>query len=332
MLESPPPQMRMKPVEKEPDYPMCMTFFRPLNLCVFALSGDLVIYKLKWSCSRKVFTQVATHKFSQPPENKYNELLPTSLVCALHKVTGKLLVCVALQTSRQAKAEHFNHYLVVYELDQHTNYQLTELKRIRAKQPNITKVIYHEDCGLLMGCFRGYIELFDPTTFESTGRWTGSTLPPRPNELDPKTPKQKDKKYETTVDCLDYSSVLDLVAFGGLHGVGFLDSRTMRFKCLHQPHLNEVHGVHFYDQQMQLCSMSVDGELALWDAQKLTVLQTVRNRSNMIAREINTHCFNKEQGTFIMATTKLFTWQLSEDAAMRVESEQQHTVARDFLR
>lgn len=118
----------------------------------------------------------------------------------------------------------------------------------------------------------------------------------------------KENKFDTTVDCLDFSSQLDLIAFGGLHGVGFLDSRTMRFKSLNQPHTTEVHGVHFFDSQLQLCSMSMDGEVALWDAQKLSVIQTVRNRSNMIAREINTHCFNKEKGTFIMATTKLFLW------------------------
>lgn len=48
--------------------------------------------------------------------------------------------------------------------------------------------------------------------------------------------KKKQSKCEATVDCLDFSPALDLIAFGGLHGVGFLDSKTIRFKTLQQPH------------------------------------------------------------------------------------------------
>jgi hypothetical protein len=32
---------------KGPDYPMAMTFFKPLNLCVFGLLSSISIYKIK---------------------------------------------------------------------------------------------------------------------------------------------------------------------------------------------------------------------------------------------------------------------------------------------
>jgi len=78
--------------------------------------------------------------------------------------------------------------------------------------------------------------------------------------------KKKQSKCEATVDCLDFSPALDLIAFGGLHGVGFLDSKTIRFKNLQQPHQTEVSGVHFYDSELMMLSLAKDGEIALWDA------------------------------------------------------------------
>lgn len=92
---------------------MCMKFFKPLNLCVFALVSQIVIYKVKQSCAKKVFVQVASHRM-----DPQNEFICTALDVALHKVTGKVIVCVAIQTSKQFKPESFNHFVVVNEFDQ----------------------------------------------------------------------------------------------------------------------------------------------------------------------------------------------------------------------
>lgn len=67
-----------------------------------------------------------------------NEFIPTCLDVAMHKVTGKVIVCVAIQTSRQVKPEHFNHFVVVYEFDQTNSYQVKELARIKSKVLHIT--------------------------------------------------------------------------------------------------------------------------------------------------------------------------------------------------
>lgn len=80
-----------------------------------------------------------------------------------------------------------------------------------------------------------------------------------------------------------------------------------------------------------MLSLAKDGEIALWDAQKLSVLQIVRNKQYMIANTINSHSFCKLTGTMLMATTKVFKWKLEECLESRVMSEQQHAVARDFL-
>ena len=37
----------------QPSYPMCMTFFEPLNLCIFALVSDIVIYDIQQNGQKK---------------------------------------------------------------------------------------------------------------------------------------------------------------------------------------------------------------------------------------------------------------------------------------
>jgi len=82
-----------------------------------------------------------------------------------------------------------------------------------------------------------------------------------------------------TIDCLDYSAALDLIAFGGIHGqVGVLDSNTLSFKGIYEAHQNEVFSLSFYDLQNIMVTMSIEGEVALWDAQKMQIMQVVRNR------------------------------------------------------
>ncbi len=54
----------------------------------------------------------------------------------------------------------------------------------------------------------------------------------------------------TTIDCLDYSSELDLIAFGGNSGkIGVIDSVTLCFKGLYDAHTSEVVAVNFYDAE-----------------------------------------------------------------------------------
>ena len=70
------------------------------------------------------------------------------------------------------------------------------------------------------------------------------------NSKKSKNGEEKKSKYQVTIDCLDYSSELDLIAFGGIQGkVGVLDSQTLSFKGLFDAHLCEVTGLYFHDAQ-----------------------------------------------------------------------------------
>lgn len=66
---------------------------------------------------------------------------------------------------------------------------------------------------------------------------------------------------------MDYSKALDLIAFGGVSGgVGVLDSTTFSFKGYFPAHPTDVSALYFNDKELQLISMSNEGEIALWDA------------------------------------------------------------------
>ena len=157
---------------KEPEYPMAIEYYKPLDLCVFALVNYIAIFKVKQSCAKKVIHHVASHRI-----DKKKEHLPTSVAVAQHKTTGRVLVIAALQTNKQHLPGQFHHYIVVYEFDQNNDYAVKELARIRSRITHVTAVRYHEEVGLIMGCFRGYIEVFDPITFKSVGRWFNQINP-----------------------------------------------------------------------------------------------------------------------------------------------------------
>ena len=69
-----------------------------------------------------------------------------------------------------------------------------------------------------------------------------------------------------------------MIAFGGIQGkVGILDSITMQYKGLYDAHSSEVKSLSFNDSQSQMITISIEGEVALWNAQKMTIVQTIRH-------------------------------------------------------
>ena len=80
-----------------------------------------------------------------------------------------------------------------------------------------------------------------------------------------------------------------------------------------------------------MLTLTTDGEVSLWDAQKMSVLQTVRNKNYVPASKISSMAFFPPKGLMLLATSKVYKWVLQEDVNTRIQIDQQHTVARDFL-
>jgi len=59
-----------------------------------------------------------------------------------------------------------------------------------------------------------------------------------------------------------------------------------------------------------MITVSINGEVALWDAQKMQICQVVKNKNYMQANTISTSFFSKDAGVLILATSKVFKWNL----------------------
>ena len=62
-----------------------------------------------------------------------------------------------------------------------------------------------------------------------------------------------------------------------------------------------------------MMTVSSHGEVALWDSQKMEIVQTVRNQQYMQTKTISCTQFFKPTGTLLLATTKVSKWQLQTD-------------------
>ena len=62
-----------------------------------------------------------------------------------------------------------------------------------------------------------------------------------------------------------------------------MDSTTLQFKGMYNAHKCEVTGLYFQDSQHYLISMSIEGEISVWDAQRMVIVQVVRNKQYMQA-------------------------------------------------
>ena len=110
--------------------------------------------------------------------------------------------------------------LLIYEVDYLNGFKVTEyLKNGRRKinENLVTKILYKE-CGLILSCYRSYLELFDGIDFDSKMKWHSGQ-------------EGKVKASRATVDCFDHSSKLSIIVLGGISGDLFIiDSQTFALK------------------------------------------------------------------------------------------------------
>ena len=125
----------------------------------------LEIYEVKQSGARKVFKKVCTHQVDEK-----NGYLATHLDVSEHRVkSGHLLVVLAAKGSKMIGEDDNDNVIIILEIDYRNDFKVTENldcngARRRSPLPLITKILYR-DCGLIMACFSGYIELFDGLDF-----------------------------------------------------------------------------------------------------------------------------------------------------------------------
>lgn len=88
-------------------------------------------------------------------ENKQKQM-PMKMDCSISKVTGKLIICIAVQTNS----------VIILQFTPSQDKQddsdvLEHLVTHKMEVPDIVTLMYRPNCGLIVGCFRGYIELLE---------------------------------------------------------------------------------------------------------------------------------------------------------------------------
>ena len=67
-----------------------------------------------------------------------------------------------------------------------------------------------------------------------------------------------------------------------------------------------------------MLTLTNEGEVSLWDAQKMSVLQTVRNKNYVSTSRLSSTAFFPRKGLMLLATSKVYKWVLQEDVNTRI--------------
>ena len=76
----------------------------------------------------------------------------------------KLLVFVSQQIVTDS-------YISIIEFDLLNNFKSREVHHFKSPRPQIVKLMYHEKCGLIIACFRGFIQVYDKVSFAPKWKW-----------------------------------------------------------------------------------------------------------------------------------------------------------------
>ena len=76
---------------------------------------------------------------------------------AKHKVTGRLLLCLGTQCSKNI--EHSE--IVIFELDPKDDWEVADSYKWIFQYKQITNLFYNQECGLVVTSFSGQIEIYD---------------------------------------------------------------------------------------------------------------------------------------------------------------------------
>lgn len=147
--------------------------------------------------------------------------------------------------------------------------------------------------------------------------------------------RKKEVKYiHGAIQKFAYSEAHDLIAYGGVQGKIFvMDQATKYERGVCDTFTPEVLALEFYDKQHYLISVSKIGAVQLWDAQKLTQIQVVRQVQHAMTQKALTNAvFYGRTGTVLLATNKVFHYALQPDKECIVHHKQQMAVALDYSR
>jgi hypothetical protein len=125
---------------------------------------------------------------------------------------------------------------------------------IASPYSQVTNTLYIKEIGLIVTTYTGYMEIFENCDFRSI--WSN---------------KQEMSEHRgrgpMSLTLLDYSEQMDMIAFAGGQGkLGALDATSKKRIGVVQAHPDEIVTIGFYDSQLQILTVSLTCQVAVWDA------------------------------------------------------------------
>ena len=105
-------------------------------------------------------------------------------------------------------------YISVVEFDQLNGFKAREAHLIRTPRPQIVKLIYDAKCGLIVGCFRGYIEVYDSSAYTPKWKWDNDLKAVASGERRKKDRAAEERKKDLAFD----TTLTDGLATAGVGG------------------------------------------------------------------------------------------------------------------
>ena len=88
-------------------------------------------------------------------------------------------------------------YILVLSVDTDNGYVVKVSTKIHPSKPQISKIMYKKNYGLIMACYRGYIERFDSNNFKSVSKWVNNMKAIGSEKLKAKAAKYESNKRRT---------------------------------------------------------------------------------------------------------------------------------------
>ena len=135
---------------------------------VFALLKEVKIVEVKQNGQKKTFQTMGSHIL---------EDLPVGMAVGSHSQNKTILIFIACQKFSGQKIQKGNdgseekNYVTILEVNPWKSWLIEEKARIWPEVPYVTKILYDMDYGLIVACYRGFIQHFDGINFQSVGKW-----------------------------------------------------------------------------------------------------------------------------------------------------------------
>ena len=134
------------------------------------------------------------------------------------------------------------------------------------------------------------------------------------------TNEQRKAKNHICITTMDFSEKMGLLALGGAEGMlMLLDPLALGIMGCSRAHTEEIIGVYFYAEQLQIITVAIDRTICIWDANRLEVIQSFKDKILKCLKFTST-CFDTKRGILFTGCQMVKLWRAEVDPDLEVKA------------